>query len=208
MSKVLAIILVAFFCYHQNGYAQTYILRGKVVRPDYTPVKDVTIVIDDYTPIFSKNGEFTITINKDPKSIQDVSIEKKDFEYKSHKYRASETIPLEIIVDMPNHVVTGRIIYRNGKGVINGSVVFKGTQLKDSVHTDKLGYFKAVIFDKSDINTLINRGVLVNGREIGKEHIRTTSATFIQIRLVEDPPVTLYTIAINDKNKAKLGKNQ
>lgn len=206
MSRILAIILFAFFCYYQNIYAQNYILRGKVVKPDYTPVKDVKIYIDDYPPInvIKANGEFTITISKDPKTIQNVRIDKKDFEYKSHKYRDKETIPLEIIIDMPNNIITGRVVYRNSKGVINGSVVFKGTLLKDSVHTDKLGYFKAVVFGKADINELISRGIVINGKEISKEHARANNNSFVQIRLVEDPPPTLYTIAVMDKSKATL----
>ena len=205
MSRILTIILFAFIFYCQNIYAQSLVLRGKVVQTDYSPVKDAMVYIDNYPPVRSKiTGEFVITLDKDPSTIQKIRIEKKDFEYKSHKYRPNETFPLEIIVDVPHTTITGRIIYRNGKGVINCSVILKNTTVKDSIFTDKLGYFKTVVLEKIEISTLLNRGVTVNGKDMQRDNMRAMGLSFLQVRLVEDPPTSLFTLSFIEKNKVRV----
>ncbi|MCU0391378.1 MAG: ATP-binding protein [Thermoflexibacter sp.] len=200
---IIFILFVSLFYAH---YAHTqHILRGKVVRQDYTPVKDATVYIDNYNPINSdENGLIVLKLNQEPTRPKTVKVEKKGFEFKTFNYKPTEIIPLEIIIDIPSRNVTGRISYKNGRTAINALVSVKGVPIKDSIFTDKLGYFKMVLPEGLDFSSTITRNLfVVNGIEIVKENMRATlSNNFVQIRLVEETPSTLFTVAIYD-NKTR-----
>jgi signal transduction histidine kinase len=192
--------------FYQNTKAQNFILRGKVVRPDYTPVKEINVFIENYAPVpTDANGEFSISISKENTKPRNIRIENKEgLVYRTHNYRA-ENIPLEIMVDIQIKII-GQVVYRNSKGVIHGSIALKNVPVKDSIYTDKLGYFKMTLPIGLTINALVNSSTFViSGKEIRKENVRLLPPNnFVQIRLVEDQPLTLFTVAVYDKNKNKL----
>lgn len=201
----ICIFIVSLFFY-QNTKAQNFILRGKVVRPDYTPVKEINVFIENYAPVpTDANGEFSISISKENTKPRNIRIENKEgLVYRTHNYRA-ENIPLEIMVDIQIKII-GQVVYRNSKGVIHGSIALKNVPVKDSIYTDKLGYFKMTLPIGLTINALVNSSTFViSGKEIRKENVRLLPPNnFVQIRLVEDQPLTLFTVAVYDKNKNKL----
>ncbi len=205
MNKIFTIfiLLISLFCYHHTQ-AQSFILRGRVVKPDYTPVSGVKVFIENFEPTTSNtNGEFALSIPQDIGNPKNIRITKDGLEYKQHFYRPIETsFPLEIIIDFPIRILSGKVIYKNGRNVINASVSLKEGQLKDSVHTDNLGYFKMLLPEGINVSMITNKNLmLVNGREVKKENTRMEKTNFIQVRLVEDLAVSFYTIAVYDKYK-------
>lgn len=205
MNKISTIFFLLFFlfCYH-HAQTQSFVLRGRVVKPDYTPVSGVKVFIENFEPATSNiNGEFVISIPQDIGNPKNVRIIRDGLEYKQHIYRPIETsFPLEIIVDAPIRILSGKVVYKDGKGVINASISLKEGVLKDSVHTDNLGYFRMLLPEGINISMLVDKNlILVNGKEVRKENTRMEKANFIQVRLVENQAVSLYTIAVYDKYK-------
>jgi signal transduction histidine kinase len=185
--------------------AQTFILRGKVVRQDLSPVKGAIVYVDNYEAVGSDvNGEFRLVLPHEPTRPKKVKVEMTGFELKTFNYKPTEIIPLEIIIDIPSRNVTGRVSYRNGKNVINAIVSIKGFSMKDTVRTDNLGYFKMILPEGVDFSTASSRSLfMVNGIEITKENIRPVPReNFVQIRLLESPPTSLFTLVVYD-NKSK-----
>ncbi len=201
---IFIFIVSIFFCQHTQ--AQNFILRGKVVRPDYTPVEKIKVFIENYEAVeTNEKGEFTISISKENTKPKNIRTGNKDgLVYRTHNYRA-ENIPLEIMVDIQIKI-TGQVVYRNKiKGVLHGSIALKNVPVKDSTYTDTNGYFNMTLPIGLTINNLVNNTtIIVNGKEVKKEDIRLLSPNnFVHIRLEEDQPLTLFTIAVYDKNKSK-----
>lgn len=202
-TSIIFILLISLFCYHHTQ-AQNFVLRGRVVKPDYTPVSGVKVFIENFEPTTSNtNGEFAVSIPQDIGNPKNVRITKDGLEYKQHFYRPIETsFPLEIIVDFPIRILSGNVIYKDGKGVINASISLKEGVLKDSVHTDNLGYFKMLLPEGINVNMITNKNlILVNGKEVKKENTRMEKANFMQVRLIENLVASFYTIAVYDKYK-------
>jgi signal transduction histidine kinase len=202
---IIFISLIFSFCLGKVQ-AQSFFLIGKVVRQDLSPVKDAIVYIDNYEAIRSDvNGEFRLRIPHEPTRPKKVKVEIAGFELKTFNYKTTEIIPLEIIVDIPSRNVTGRVTYKNGRAAVNAFVGLRGFTMKDSVRTDKLGYFKMILPEELDFSTAVNRNLfMVNGIEIDKKNIRTNpNNNFVEIRLLDAPP--LFTLVVyNAKSKSKL----
>lgn len=205
---IIFFILLAFGLCSKKIQAQTFMLKGKVVRPDLSPIKDAIIYIDNYEAVKSNvNGEFFLIIPHEPTRPKKVKVEMKGFELKTFNYKPTEIIPLEIVIDIPSRNAKGIVTYRNGKNVINAIISIKGFPIKDTVRTDNLGYFKMTLPEGVDFSTAVSRNLfMVNGIEINKENIRPIAReNFVQIRLLESPPASLFTLAVYDsKSKNKV----
>ncbi|TAH20364.1 MAG: hypothetical protein EAZ08_05850 [Cytophagales bacterium] len=206
-STIFIFLIFIFCCNHAQS--QGFVLRGRVVKPDFIPVHNITVFVEGY-PSSDKttvNGEFKVVMPKEIGNPQRIEIESDDgFEYKRHNYYPKESRPLEIVIDLPARALKGRVLYRSGRGVISGSVSIKDAVLKDSIHTDKLGYFSVMLPEGFSVSSVYNSNALIiNGKSIKKENARLMSANFIQVRLLEDRPSSLYTVAVYNKNKLLIG---